>query len=156
MDIKRRIKEWQDAAETLSDDFAASRRKKPGPKPIRPKNKVATSVDNTPEETEMAYKIAAIAMGGRARGAKQWAYAALYLDLAAYCLRLKKAGIRPPRGGSLSIRAAMHGLGEILRWHGYMGLDEGDHILLYSERRYEIGKMLANQFDRIARAMDAE
>lgn len=157
MDIRKRIKQWEDAAETLADDFAAANQKKPGPEP-KPKNSrpYPFVAADTPEEADEIFRIAELALGPRDRGAKQWATPDLYIDLASYCLRLRKAGITLPRGGSLSKRAARCGLGDILRRHGYMHVLESDEVLLDSTRRGEVGKMLANQFGRVADAIEGK
>lgn len=154
MDIRKRLKRWEDEAETLSEDFAAGNRKKPGPKP-EPKRRLTPAIAaDTPAELDEIIRVTELALGPRVRGAKQWATQALYTDLAGYCWRLRRAGINLPRGGSLSRRAAMRGLGDILRRHGYLSADEPDGVLLNSARRKEVGKMLGNQFDRVADALE--
>lgn len=154
MDIRKRQKRWQDEAETLSDDFAAENRKKPGPKPKLKSRLTPIVAADTRDELDEIIRITELALGPRVRGAKQWATQALYTDLAGYCLRLHKGGITLPRGGSLSRRAAMQGLGDILRRHGYLSANDTDGVLLNTARRKEVGKMLGNQFDRVADAIE--
>lgn len=157
MDIQKRLKQWEDACETLQDDFIAEHGGRPGPTP-KAKNlsRVVYIASGIDDDVEDVFKVAAAALGPRKRGAKQWGDAQLYVDLASYCLGLRKAAITMPRGGSLSKKAAMHGLGQLLRKHGYMTSETPDDALLDSEFRLKIGKRLATQFGRIADAIEGK
>lgn len=129
MSLPKQIQEQIRAAEQIDRLIAAEKEMKPRkgrpPKEQATLNKTvvlsALSNDGLNDICETLCEV----VGRKARGNKRRGEAALYTDLLQYFLLLKSKGITLPRNGSLSLKACMYGLFEILQRHGYTGSEAG-------------------------------
>lgn len=122
------------------------------PKPM----KYAGFIADTQEEIDLCTEILERAAGARGpgkkrRGQKRMAFRA---DLITCFLELRRRGIKPPRGGSLSVKAFVFGVADVLIRHGAM--DENDYAATVknSARRAVLGRKHARLFNVIARAIE--
>ncbi len=128
---------------------------KRGPKPLKQRGApVAIVIGETYRESESLYDALVSAIGKPARGNKRQGRRALYADLVMAFAELQRLGITLPRNKSLSARACMHGLGEVLRRHGCT--EESDLALIKNANgcRLLLGKCLDDVFSRVANALE--
>ena len=122
------------------------------PKPI----KYVGFIADTQEEIDLCTEILERAAGARGpgkkrRGQERMAFCA---DLITCFLELRCRGIKPPRGGSLSVNALVFGVADVLIRHGEM--DESDYAATVknSDRRRALGRKHADLFGDIVRAIE--
>lgn len=122
------------------------------PKPT----KYAGFIADTQEEIDLCTEILERIVGARGpgkkrRGQERMAFCA---DLITCFLELRRRGIKPPQGGSLSVKAFVFGVADVLIRHGEM--DENDYAATVknSARRAVLGRKHARLFDDIARASE--
>ena len=122
------------------------------PKPM----KYAGFIADTQEEIDVCTEILDRVAGARGRGKKRRGQErmAFCADLITCFLELRLRGIKPPRGGSLSVKAFVFGVADVLIRHGEM--DENDYAATVknSDRRRALGRKHADLFDDIARAIE--
>ena len=143
-------------AEHIQKRMAEQRRisQKSGPVPKSKYKKGAIFVADSEVTIDELIEGLVKAVGSKKPGNKRRGRTALYGDLVRQFTLLKEHGVNLPRGGSLSLAACQHGLGAILREHGYMSKDKTDIALKNSRFRDELGHKLARIFDRVANAIE--
>ena len=134
---------------------AHSMHPKPGPVKKQKFKKGVNLVADTEDQLTQMLGATNKAVGSKKRGNKRIGKTALYGDLIQYFTLLKQHGVTLPRGGSLSLAACNHGLGDILRSHRYLAPDQTDRALKNSKIREELGHKLARVFDRVAEAVES-
>jgi hypothetical protein len=129
-------------------------RPSPGPKPgIKIFKPGAFFVASSSEQLDKLLRMLQIAVGSRVQGNKRIGKARLYADLIQHFVLLKMKHISLPRNKSLSRKAMQHGLGEILRSHGYTSRSD-EYLLTNSRARQEIANKLDRIFSRVAAVVE--
>jgi hypothetical protein len=148
--LPKQVAAEQSAAEKIETWIRNSIRNRGGRPRARVKHNVF--VGDSLEELDAALFAHATAIGKKTRGNRRIGEAAFYADLIQSAIEMRRAGIRPPKGGSLSRWAcdAKFRLGEILRKHNKISEKQMKALEINSEVRLEIGKKLRRQFTRIS------
>lgn len=120
------------------------------PKPV----KYAGFAADTLEEIDACTQILEHVVRPPTPGNKRRGRMAFCADLITCFLELRRRGIKPPRGGSLSEKAFVFGVANVLIRHGEM--DESDYAATVknSARRARLGRKHTRLFDDIARAIE--
>lgn len=153
--IQRQIVYAEHLQKRLIENLKAETIHKRGPKPFRQSvPSVAIVVGETYSESELLYDALISAIGKPSKGNKRHGRRELYADLVMAFSYLQRLGITLPRNKSLSARACMHGLGEVLRRHGCT--EESDQALIRNANgcRMRLGKTLDRVFSRVANALE--
>ena len=122
------------------------------PKPMKYVGFIADTQEETDARMQILERVAgARGPGKKRRGQERMAFCA---DLITCFLELRCRGIKPPRGGSLSVNALVFGVADVLIRHGEM--DESDYAATVknSARRAVLGRKHARLFNVIARAIE--
>lgn len=116
--------------------------------------KYAGFAADTLEEIDACTQILEHVVGTPTPGNKRRGRMAFCADLITCFLELRRRGIKPPRGGSLSEKAFVFGVADVLIRHGEM--DENDYAATVKngDRRNVIGGKHARLFGDIARAIE--
>jgi hypothetical protein len=107
---------------------------------------------NTLEDLDATVFAHTKAIGKKTRGNRRLGEVEFYADLVKSVMEMRRAGILPPKGGSLSRWACdpQFGLGEILRKHKKISEKQMKALETSSEIRLEIGKKMSRQFTRVS------
>lgn len=92
------------------------------------------------------------AIGPPVRGNKRLGRQRLYADLVQHFIELRRRGVTPPRGRSLSARACAYGLGDILRKHGCTSYSDAE-LVRSSAKRHILASKMSSVFLRISDAV---
>lgn len=122
------------------------------PKPMKYVGFIADTQEETDARMQILERVAgARGPGKKRRGQERMAFCA---DLITCFLELRLRGIKPPQGGSLSVKAFVFGVADVLIRHGEM--DENDYAATVknSARRAVLGRKHARLFNVIVRAIE--
>jgi len=122
------------------------------PKPMKYVGFIADTQEETDARMQILERVAgARGPGKKRRGQERMAFCA---DLITCFLELRLRGIKPPRGGSLSVKAFVFGVADVLIRHGEM--DENDYAATVknSDRRRTLGRKHADLFGDIIREIE--
>jgi hypothetical protein len=151
--VAQQLAEADQIQKRIIEDARA--RRKPGPNRRFEYKKGISLYADSEEQISTMLDATLKVIGPKKPGNKRIGRTALYGDLVQYFSLLKKHGVTLPRGGSLSLAACEHGLGNILREHGYLHPDKTDRALANSKTRSDLAHKLARIFDRVAKAVES-
>lgn len=153
--LPRQVQEQLRVVDKLEREIAAYVFKHPrrGPKKIYVRPPFVMFITDNEDETTRQMLIFANAVGKKSRGNKRIGRAGLYAELVKYFLLLKRNNTTLPRNKSLSKKACLYGLGEILR--RYNCCSESDNLILRSgEKRNKIAAKMDRVFSRVADSVE--
>lgn len=106
---------------------------------------------NSQLEVDQKFALFSKVLGPKIRGNKRHSYQfqRLYIDLIEVFLRLQRKGIKLPKGGNLSAKAVIEGVGEILKNNFYTDRTPDQLVKDFQERR-RLGKVMKSVFGRVA------
>lgn len=126
---------------------------RPRSAPQKPVRYVGFAAD-TLEEIDACTKILERVVGTPTPGNKRRGRVAFCADLITCFLELRRRGIKPPRWGSLSEKAFVFGVADVLIRHSEMDESDFAATVKNGDRRKVIGSKHARLFGDIARAIE--
>ena len=93
-------------------------------------------------------------LGPKTRGNKRHSHPLMFRDLLEAFLYLQSIGVTLPKGGNLSKKAVMGGVGQVLKCHYYTDRTV-DKLLIDSQERRRLGKVMKSIFCRVAAVVES-
>ena len=129
------------------------------PTPGRPRKAIKYKVPvvifgDTEDALNVKLELLKKVLGPKAVGNKRHAHVKVYNDLLDVFIDLKNRNVRLTKGGSLSSKAALFGVGRVLKDHHYTS-HEVEHLAKDSKERLRVGKVMKSMFQRVADVVEA-